>query len=447
MQQIVLFGAGKSATCLIDYLVIGAATGEWQATIADSNAAAVTEKTGDAIGITAVGLDVVNDTAARQVLVQKADVVISLMPPALHHLIAQDCLQLGRHLLTASYTDAAMKALQPQIEAKNLLFLCEMGLDPGIDHMSAMKLIDEIRAKGGAIHSFKSHCGGLVAPESDTNPWHYKISWNPRNIVLAGKAGAIFKESGVEKSLQYEQLFNNAPILEIPGSGPWSYYPNRDSLSYMPVYRLENTDTFLRTTLRHPSFMQAWAQVARLEFTAESPLYDTAGMSLAAFFKKIASDNGHAHWLDEFIGRVENTNAPLSEAEAALLMLGLNDETTLIRKEKASAADVLQEVLERQLKLQPGDKDMILMMHELGYTLNGKNYETQSWLQVKGEDALHTAMAKTVGLPLGIAAKLLLNGILQRRGLCIPVQADIYNPVLAELEGLGVQFEERTVEV
>jgi saccharopine dehydrogenase-like NADP-dependent oxidoreductase len=446
MKQIVLFGAGKSATCLIDYLAAGAARGEWQAVVVDSNAAAVEQKLGSsATGVTTKELNVELDITERKVLINNANVVISLMPPWLHYLIAQDCVEAGKHLLTASYIDEKIKALEPQIKAQNLLFLCEMGLDPGIDHLSAMKLIDDIKAQGGSIHSFKSHCGGLTAPESDNNPWHYKISWNPRNVVLAGKAGAVFKEDGYEKRLGYHDLFNNIPLVNIPGLGNWAYYPNRDSLGYMPVYGLETAATFVRTTLRHPIFMQAWQQVANLGLADEAPVYETKGMSLAAFFERHCAHTGGGEWLANFIYRTRHSEAPLSEADAALLLLGLNDSQTIIEKETASAAGILQWVLERQLKLAPADKDMILMMHEIGYTLNGAEKSLKSWLVVKGDDAVRTAMAKTVGLPLGIAAKLILNGVITKTGLQIPVSRDIYEPVLAGLAQQGIVFEEAVV--
>ena len=201
MKTILLLGAGKSATVLIEYLLANAATEGWQLVLVDADLQRAREKLKDHPLSIAVAFDIKQEPQ-RQTFIQEADVVISLLPPALHILVAQDCVTFGKNLLTASYVDDAMKALQPEIEKKGLLFLCEMGLDPGIDHMSAKKMIDEINSEGGQIVSFMSHCGGLVAPESDDNPWHYKISWNPRNVVMAGKAGAIYKENGEIKVIQ-----------------------------------------------------------------------------------------------------------------------------------------------------------------------------------------------------------------------------------------------------
>ncbi len=207
LKKVVLFGAGKSASVLIDYLLAQAVENNWNILIADAKKELVEEKTKQHPHSTAIGLDIQDETG-RRALISQADVVISMMPPSLHILIAKDCILYGKHLLTASYADDEIKALDQQVKEKDILFLCEMGLDPGIDHMSAVQLLDEIQAAGGTVTSFKSHCGGLIAPESDNNPWHYKITWNPRNIVLAGKAGAVYKQDGKEISESYENLFD-----------------------------------------------------------------------------------------------------------------------------------------------------------------------------------------------------------------------------------------------
>ena len=205
MKTIILFGAGKSATVLIDYLLEQAIIENWKIIVADADLKLIQSKIGGSVRASAVSIDIMHaDERGR--LIRQGDVVISLLPPTLHFEVAKDCLKYHKHLLTASYVDDSMRSLQHDIEKNKLLFLCEMGLDPGIDHMSAMKIIDSIHAKGGKITSFRSHCGGLVAPESDDNPWHYKISWNPRNIIMAGKAGAHYRENGQEIRMPYEEL-------------------------------------------------------------------------------------------------------------------------------------------------------------------------------------------------------------------------------------------------
>jgi saccharopine dehydrogenase-like NADP-dependent oxidoreductase len=225
MKQILLFGAGKSATALIEYFLVNALAENWQLTVVDANLELAKEKMGDSSHGIALSFDILDDKRRKEVISQ-AHIVISLLPPALHFLIAKDCLQANKNLLTASYVDDQLKAMKTDIEAAGLLFLCEMGLDPGIDHMSAKKMIDDIQQEGGKITSFLSHCGGLVAPESDDNPWHYKISWNPRNVVMAGKAGAIFRQDGEIREMEYETLFAEKRYVSVPGSEPLCWYRN-----------------------------------------------------------------------------------------------------------------------------------------------------------------------------------------------------------------------------
>ncbi len=407
-----------------------ASLNDWHIIVADASRDLILQKTLGAACSEAVALDI-HDTSARNLLVQRADIVISLMPPALHYLVAQDCLAFGKNLLTASYVDDQLRALQSDIEAKGLLFLCEMGLDPGIDHMSAMQLIDGIKAQGGTITAFKSHCGGLVAPESDDNPWHYKISWNPRNVVMAGKAGAEYKEDGFLVELDYDKLFAGGHACFINEElGSLGYYPNRDSLSYIPLYGLQAATTFVRTTLRYSDFLLGWQQIVALDLTDETPDFDSDGKSLQDFFA------------DRFAKKVFKLESATELVQAQLLYLGAADNALHINKGLCSAADVLQFALEQKLVLRPTDRDMIVMKHEIEYELNSQAHAIDSVLVVKGSDSLRTAMAKTVGLPLGIAAKLILNGTIREKGVLIPIAPAIYNAVLPELAQQGIVFAE-----
>jgi saccharopine dehydrogenase-like NADP-dependent oxidoreductase len=498
MKKILLFGAGKSATVLIDYLLEQALIENWLVEIVDADLKLAQSKTGASEMAVAVSFNI-NDGELRARHIQSADMVISLLPPGLHFLVAKDCVRFNKNLLTASYVDDDIRTLQTAIEDKKLLFLCEMGLDPGIDHMSAMRIIDNVRAKGGKVTSFQSHCGGLVAPESDDNPWHYKISWNPRNIIMAGKAGNHYREKGIEKNLSYKELFSAERIVDIPAIGILSWYPNRDSLSYISLYGLDDADTFIRTTLRHPDFMHGWKNIIDLKLTDEEPQYETDGKTMYEIFKEHLEKKGFGDWLSnelnesfteskrlmenlmklmyteqeaqsereilsESLARSGSTN--ISEEEEIdteevkrsgatiaahkmhdanltlqqLFFLGLFEKETAVNKGLCSPADILQFAVEKKLALQPGDKDMIVMLHEIGYTLNGQASTVNSSLMVKGEDNLRTAIAKTVGLPLGIAAKLILNGTIQLKGLQIPTVREIYEPVLKELEQFDVEF-------
>lgn len=501
MKSIVVFGAGKSATYLIKYLIRESELNGWQLMLADSDLKTAQSKLGDSRQAHAIALDV-NDAAERKKLIANADIVISLLPPSLHYLIAIDCVELGKNLLTASYVDPQIEGLQEEIKNKGILFLCEMGLDPGIDHMSAMQLIHRIKQNGGVIHSFRSHCGGLVAPESDDNPWHYKISWNPRNVVLAGKSGAVFKEDQVVKHLPYEELFNPKKVVDIPELGYLAWYPNRDSLGYISLYGLENVNTFIRTTLRYPEFCFGWKSIVDLKLTDDTPQYDTDGLTLQQFFQKHFNKYGFSEWIEkqltarfqqtkelleklqqllnveheadelsrkelqEFMmideqGELMDVNLDQVKTKAAatvagqmheanlsmkqLFYLGMDDNDTVINLGRRSAADVLQFALEQKLALNPDDKDMIVMLHELEYDLKGIRHEVKSSLVIKGNDRVDTAMAKTVGLPLGIAAKLILQGRINLTGLHIPIIPEIYEPVLNELREHDIVFREQDV--
>ncbi|HPG12830.1 MAG TPA: saccharopine dehydrogenase C-terminal domain-containing protein [Chitinophagaceae bacterium] len=500
MKKILLFGAGRSASVLIGYLLKNAGAEGWQIMIADADAGLLKAKAGhsDRAKLFAINIQ---DGNRRREIIQEADIVISLLPPALHIEVAKDCLKLRKHLLTASYTDESIQALKDEIQEANLFFLYEMGLDPGIDHMSAMHLFDRIREQGGKITSFRSHCGGLVAPESDDNPWHYKISWNSRNIVLAGKSGARYLENGEEINLDYNNLFDPDNIVEIPDLGVLGWYPNRDSIGYTSLYGLTDCPTFIRTTLRHPDFLYGWKNLIDLKLTDETIQYDSTGKTLSVLFKEHLDKNGFGDWLNEQLskrfeqtknvlenlmklmdaeseaekegldisesfmtadekGNIEEVNVDEVKNKGAAFMahemhqanlilkqiffLGLDDEETIIEKELKSPADILQFAMEKKLALQPDDKDMIVMLHEIGYETGNQQSAIRSSLIVKGENSIKTAMAKTVGLPLGIAAKLILNGKIKMTGLHIPTSKAIYEPVLEELKEHGISFSEET---
>lgn len=489
MKNILLFGAGKSASVLIEYLIENAEENNWHIMVVDADKKLIEQKTKNSLSTTAIVADITDENTRRD-LIQNCDLVISMMPPFLHILIAKDCVHFAKHLLTASYADEAIKLLAEKAKNKGIIFLCEMGLDPGIDHMSAMQLIDGIKEKGGNITSFKSHCGGLVAPESDNNPWHYKISWNPRNVVVAGKAGAEYKAEGKIIEENYEELFDAKRMIKVEDTsiGFLSYYPNRNSLSYINLYQLHEAKTFLRTTLRYRDFMLGWNKIIGLNLTDETPTYNSDGLSLAAFFQQhldlhnfsdtliqelkenelytnevinilaknvnddsnnLEDDAGTLQLNDENIAE-EFTQVDLvgsahdgNKIMQQLYFLGLDDEDTIINKGLISAADGLQFAMETKLALSPADKDMIVMQHEIEYELNGFKKNIISHLIVLGKDSVHTAMAKTVGLPLGIAAKLILDGTIKLSGLHIPIIKEIYEPVLKELKANGIYFTEK----
>src|ERR1700722_1743864 len=430
MAQILLFGAGKSATSLIRYLIDVSASRGWRLVVAENNLELALAKIGAASCAQAVHAEVGNESE-RDRLVGEADVVISLLPPALHFLVAQSCLRKRRHLLTASYVDENIRGLAREVHDNGLLFLCEMGLDPGIDHMSALHFTQRIKESADRIISFHSHTGGLVAPESDSNPWHYKISWNPRNVVRAGAAGAGVRLEDEVVSVDYFSVFEQTGEIELAETGRLAWYPNRDSLPYIDLYGMGEVKTFVRTTLRFPSFCAAWAPIVRAGLTDDETALHGSGVETPTARAGLTLED----WAAPLLPYVTEANREM------YTYLGLFERAPVPAGAK-TAADVLQHLLETRLAMQPEDKDMIVMQHEIGFMSGGKRMRGTSTLLVKGEDSLHTAMARTVGLPLGIAAKLLLEGKLALRGVQIPVLPELYVPVLKELGAEGSVFEE-----
>lgn len=498
MKHILVLGAGSPAASLIDYLIRESAVNDWQITVADTNLSQAQSGAGNSEYARALAIQVENEIE-RAPLIAAADIVISLLPPSLHLHVALDCLQHNKHLLTPSYADDHIAALQSQIKKQGLLFLTEMGFDPGIDHMSAMQLIHRIKTAGGTITSFKSHCGNLVSPESDDNPWHYKINQTPGHIVQAGKDGAIFKENSEIHSLTYDNLFDPNRVIHIPELGYLAWYPNRDSLNYMSLYNLQGAHTCIRSTLRYPEFCFGWKNVVELKLTDNTIQYNTDGVTLQQFFQEHFAKYGFSEWIEkqltarfaqtkqlleklqqlleaeqeadeeerralqEFMmvdnqGQLMDVNLDSIKTQAAatvagqmheanlsmkqLLFLGMDDNHTYINKGHCSAADVLQFALEQKLMPQPADKDMVVVQHEITYEQNQEQHTLNSRLIVKGDNHQHTALAKTTGLPLGIATKLILQGTIKETGLHLPVMSSVYTPVLGELEKLGIKFEE-----
>lgn len=431
MKIILVFGAGKSATCLIDYLCTVCEENSWNLLVCDADLLLAQSKINECKNAKAVSINV-SDEEKRMELIKVADIVISMLPPHLHFLVANDCLNFSKHLLTASYIDEKIKKLNKQIEEKGLLFLCEMGLDPGIDHMSAMKIFDQIKNQGGKITFFKSHCGGLVSPESDDNPWHYKITWNPGNIVMAGSSGAVYKMNGSIVTIPYHKIFTDNEVVNVPGLFPLAWYPNRDSLTYIDTYGLQDADTFIRTTLRHASFCRGWNIIVNSGLT---DLNDS---------DEIKNCKTYNEWFQQKSVKRKSLIANdkiKTEFDKQANYLGLRS-NDIIEPPIKNSALLLQNILEKKLAMQPHDKDMIVMLHEIGFEIAGEKKEIRSCLIAKGEDQKRTAMAKTVGLPLGIAAKLILQDKIKLKGLHIPVVREIYEPVLSELALHQIKFNE-----
>lgn len=437
MKKILIAGAGKSSSALIKYLLDQSVENNWKVTIIDSNLDTIRAKTENHENAIPLAIDIM-DVNLRQNAVKNSDIVLSILPPDLHFLLAEDCLQFEKHLITSSYTSDKIQALDEKAKAKNLLFMNEMGADPGIDHMSTAKIIDEIHEQGGKVVSFRSFCGGLVSKESDTNPWHYKISWNPHNIVHAGKSGAMWLEDGIEKQLDYEELYNPEKKVII-NNDEYGYYPNRDSLHYKNLFNLNDVKTFERATLRHPAFIDAWQYIIKLNLTKSDMKYDTNNISFASWVLK----QNNAKSLPELLRSIKLSRS--SKAYNNLYWLGIFDLHNICIGE-ATSAEILQNIIERKWRLQPRDKDLLVMHHETKYLKNNEIVEHHSSMEVEGDNMIISAMAKCVGLPMAILAHKILDGQIDTKkinGVRIPKDKEIYNLVLPELEKLNIKFVEK----
>ena len=440
MRTILLLGAGLSSPSLIRYLLNEAQKFNWQLKVVDQNKALVLEKLanhprGEVLSFNAL------DAVARRSAIKDADLVISMLPAKFHPEVAADCIDLKTHLITPSYISSEMKALTEKALAAGVIIMNEIGVDPGIDHMSAMQIIHKIQESGGEMLSFKSFCGGLIAPESDTNLWHYKFTWNPRNVVLAGQGGiAAFIQNNEYKYIPYSQLFKRTERFVIGEYGEFEGYANRDSLAYKETYGLNNVKTIYRGTLRRPNFCDGWNIFIELGMTDDS-------------YKLLASEKMTPRkFVNSFLPY--HTTRPVEQkfkdflGEHRLYLyaqfedLGLFDDSDEIAAEVASPAQLLEMFLVKKLSLSPGDKDMIVMHHEFEYHLNGKNKRIISSMINIGEDESHTSMAKTVGLPVAMMAKLILNGNFTKPGIHLPVDKEVYEPILNELKSFGISFHE-----
>lgn len=445
LNHILIIGAGRSATDLIDYVLKKAKEYSWSVTVADADPGLASKKIRNHPNGRAAWLDVTKNND-RHDLIDRADLVVSLLPAHLHIEVAHDCIRLKKHLITASYVSKEMYSLGDEARNRELIFMGEMGLDPGIDHMSAMQKIDEIKEMGGELVSFKSYTGGLIAPENDTNPWNYKFTWNPRNVVLAGQGTAQYLEDGKYKYIPYSRLFQNYWNVDIEGMGPYEMYANRDSLLYRKTYGLDKIPTLIRGTLRNVGFCEAWNALIRVGLTdASFPILESKNLSylglMEAYLGSAPRMGSVKEGIADFLGE-----EPDSEVMKKLEWLGLFRKKR-IKLERATPALILENLLLKKWKLAPGDKDMIIMQHEFEYKLKDKNKKLISTLVMKGEDEYHTAMSRLVGVPLGIFVKEVMIGNITQTGVNIPVVKEVYEPVLEELKEFGVVFREKLIDL
>jgi len=365
------------------------------------------------------------------------------LPARFHVEVAKDCISFGKHMVTASYISNEMKALDKAAKEKGLVFMNEIGVDPGIDHMSAMQIIDQIKGIGGKMLLFESFTGGLVAPENDNNLWNYKFTWNPRNVVLAGQGGAaMFIQEGTYKYIPYHKLFRRIEFLNINGSGNYEAYANRDSLKYRSIYGLDGIPTMYRGTIRKVGFSRAWNIFVQLGMTDDSyTIQNSESMSYRDFVNLFL-----AYSPSDSVELKLRSYLNIDQDDlmwAKLIELDLFNPTKKIKLKNATPAQILQKILEDSWTLEEKEKDMIVMQHLFGYEINGEKKQIESSLVVKGENQNYTAMAKTVGLPVAIAALKILQGEIKTPGVQLPISKEVYEPILKELKEHGVHFIEK----
>lgn len=444
MRHILIIGAGRSASSLIQYLLNKSEEENLHLTIGDLSLELAQRKTNNHKNATAIAFDIFNESQRKEEI-QKADIVISMLPAHMHIEVAKDCITYKKHMVTASYVSEAMQNLDAQAKQNNLVFMNEIGLDPGIDHMSAMKVIDEIREQGGKIILFESFCGGLVAPESDNNLWNYKFTWNPRNVVLAGQGGAAkFIQEGTYKYIPYHKLFRRTEFMEVEGYGRFEGYANRDSLKYKSVYGLDDALTLYRGTIRRVGFSKAWNMFVQLGMTDDSYVMEN---SETMTYREFTNSFLPYHPTDSveiklrLILKMDQDDIKWDK----LLELDLFNKEKVVGLKNATPAQILEKILTESWSLEEHDKDMIVMYHKFGYELDGKEKQIDSTMVCLGDDQTYTAMAKTVGLPVAMATLQILNGNIKTPGVQLPINKEVYLPILKELESYGVVFNEKQV--
>ncbi len=440
MKKILVLGAGRSSANLIKYMIDHASQEQWLVRVGDLELSNAEQK----LAGSSYGQPFQLNAGDQQQLhteISTADLVISMLPASMHPVVAKICLELSKHLITPSYASDEMLALHEQVKQKGLLFLNEMGVDPGIDHMSAMKIIHHLQQQGAEMESFESFTGGLIAPESDNNPWNYKITWNPRNVVLAGAGGtACYFQHNSLKYIPYHRLFQRLTPVSVEGYGDFEGYANRDSLKYKSIYGLEQIPTIYRGTLRRSGFCKAWDALVQLgltddSFQIENPDQLTWRQLTASFL-----DMNNASSIEDALKQYLQLDDVVMHK---LKWLGIFDNEPL-HITTGSPAIALQQLIEQKWKLDDNDKDMIVMWHRFYYTINQQRFELQSSLIALGDDPVYTAMSKTVGLPMAIAAHLILTGKMNLTGVLLPVIPEIYLPLLDALEKWDIRFVEQT---
>ena len=444
MISIIILGAGRSTSSLIEYLATHADNLKWSITVIDMDKKSIHEKCNPFDNVKGVYDDLKNQETLKKWICE-GDIIVSMLPAFMHPVVAQVCLKNNKHMVTASYASPEMKALNDQAKEKDLIFLNECGVDPGIDHMSTMEIVERLKSEGSKILSYESFTGGILAPESAKTIWNYKFTWNPRNVVLAGAGSAVkFIQEGLYKFIPYNRLFRRTEFIEVPGYGRFEGYANRDSLKYIEEYGLQGIPTMYRGTLRRPGFCRAWDVFVKIGATDDSYLMDDV------------SNMTHKSFINCFLAYHPTDSVELKlmyylQIPQDSVIMNMLDDIDMLSDEKVgldkgTPAQILQHILEKKWTMGENDIDMLIMWHRVLYQKDNVKYRLESSMVVKGKNSQNTAMAFTVGLPVGIATRLVALNQIKSRGVLLPMDKEVYAPILSELSKWGVRFDERIVE-
>ncbi len=436
MRNVLLLGAGRSVGRLSEILKELCLQRGMGMLIADYSLESAQKLLGDFPNGEALFLDV-EDQESLSELIGRASVVVSMLPPRKHILVARVCVEFAKPMFSASYVTPEIQALHHSAEKAGSLILMEMGLDPGIDHMSAQQEIDKIHDQGGEVISFKSFTGGVPVLGKNDNPWHYKFTWNPRNVILAGQEGAEYLKEGSLKLLPHHQVFRRLEEVSFEGLGDFEAYPNRDSLLYQSLYNIPEAETVIRGSLRWKGYCKAWFVLVALGMTDENglrlPEGTWSGKEILEMFLP-AGEGTIENRLEEYLGY------PLKEELEPLAWLGLLSTENSFEVKGGSPADFLESLLKEKWVFTNTDQDLVAMQHQIDFRLDDVRKKVVYSTIVFGDTAGHTAMAKTVGLPLAFAVELFLDGKIPLTGVQIPTHRLLYSLILPRLEQSGVVF-------
>ena len=451
MKRILVLGAGQSSPYLIRWLLDRATSRDWHVTVADTDRAAAAARVADNPRGTGIRMDVA-DPHERATRFAAADVVVNLLPPLFELPVAWSCVQTHTPTVSASYMDPKVAALDADARERGVLLLAELGLDPGIDLMSTMALLDEIRDRDGRVVSYESYGSGVPDPAAVDNPFSYAITWNPRNVVMAGQEGALFRRDGRLRAAPAPRLFRTTWPVDVPGIGTMEAYPNRDSLRYLEPFHLDDCPTVIRGTLRFPGWCETWHQIVKLGLPLET--LRVPGLAAMTWRELVASFLPDDDLRDDDLRGDDPADSVLRDTARFLGLepadpimtrlewLGLfSDEP--IGAGAATPAEALIALLKSRLKLAATGRDLVILLHRLEYERpDGTRGRVTSTLREFGEPGGITAMARTVGLPMALAVERILTGELSLVGAQLPTHPDVYRPLLEALADEDVRFDE-----